>query len=57
MKTLSILAADTGLTNIQAIVALVDFRSGKTVPDSAQAPPWRASRYESIKANLSDLKK
>ncbi len=52
-----VLAADTGLTNIQVILSPVDFRKGKTVPDSGQAPPWRASLYEKIKNALSDLKK
>jgi len=57
MKKLFILAADTGLTNIQVIVSPPDFRAGKTVPDTGQAPPWRASLYANIKAGLSDLKK
>ena len=57
MKKLFILAADTGLTNIQVIVSPPDFRAGKTVPDTGQAPPWRASLYAKIKASLAGLKK
>jgi len=57
MKKLSILAADTGLTNIQVIVSPADFRAGKTVPDTGQAPPWKASLYAKIKASLAGLKK
>ena len=55
-EDLFVLAADTGLTNIQAILSPVDFRAGKTVPESGQAPPWRASLYAAIKTSLSDLK-
>ena len=55
-EDLFVLAADTRLTNIQAILSPVDFRAGKTVPDSGQAPSWRASLYAKIKAALTDLK-
>jgi murein L,D-transpeptidase YafK len=56
-EDLFVLAADTGLTNIQAILSPVDFRAGKTVPDAGQAPPWRGSLYAAIKTSLSELKK
>jgi len=56
-EDLFVLAADTGLTNIHAILSPVDFRAGKTVPESGQAPPWRASLYAAIKTSLRDLKK
>jgi hypothetical protein len=55
-EDLFVLAADTGLTNIQAILSPVDFRESKTVPDSGQAPPWRASLYATIKSSLSELR-
>jgi murein L,D-transpeptidase YafK len=56
-EDLFVLAADTGLTNIQAILSPVDFRAGKTVPDPGHGPLWRASLYAKIEAALNDLKK
>jgi murein L,D-transpeptidase YafK len=56
-EDLFVLAADTGPTNIQVVVSPVDFRAGKTVPDSGRAPTWRASLYATIKTSLGDLKK
>lgn len=54
-----VLAAITGLKNIQVILSPVDFRGGKTVKLGADAPQWIGRLYENIKTELSkyDTKK
>lgn len=54
-EDLFVLAADTGLKNIEVVLTPVDFRLGKNLPKAASLPPWSESLYESIKARLRDL--
>ena len=54
-EDLFVLAADTGLKNIEVVLTPVDFRLGKNFPKAASFPPWSESLYESIKARLRDL--
>ena len=56
-EDLFVLAADTGLTNITVVLSPVDFRLGKSLPQSLRLPPWTASLYASIKTNLSRLER
>lgn len=50
-----VLAADTGIENITVILAPVDFRQGKTVPDDAKRTDWSDSLYETIRARLREF--
>ena len=54
-EDLFVLAADTGLTNIEVVLTPVDFRRGKTLPKSANLPAWSATLYETIRARLREL--
>ncbi|MSU60121.1 MAG: hypothetical protein EXS35_18450 [Pedosphaera sp.] len=54
-EDLFVLAADTGIEHITVILAPVDFRAGKTVPDSAKLPDWIKPRYQEIKTRLAEL--
>ena len=54
-ENLFVLAADTGLKNIEVVLTPVDFRLGKNLPKAASLPPWSESLYESIKTRLRDL--
>jgi hypothetical protein len=54
-EDLFMLAADTGLTNVTAIIAPVDFRNGKSVPPSITLPAWTSSLYTQIKLQLASL--
>lgn len=54
-EDLFVLAADTGLANLQVILTPVDFRSGKTLPATVTLPPWTDSLYASIRAELARL--
>jgi hypothetical protein len=54
-EDLFVLAADTGLTNVTAIIAPVDFRKGKTVPESIKLPAWTSALYFQIKVQLAQL--
>ena len=56
-EDLFVLAADTGLTNITVVLAPVDFRLGKTVPESAKLPDWTGPLYQQIKSRLAELPK
>jgi len=51
-EDLFVLAADTGLSNVTVIIAPVDFRKGKTVPESAAVPDWASLLYSQIKVQL-----
>jgi hypothetical protein len=54
-EDLFVLAADTGLTNVTAIIAPVDFRKGKSVPQSIKLPAWTSALYSQIKIQLTLL--
>ena len=54
-EDLFVLAADTGLTNIEVVLTPVDFRRGKTLPTAANLPAWSENLYETIRARLRDL--
>jgi hypothetical protein len=54
-QDLFVLAADTGITNINVILSPVDFRKVKTVPPSDKLPAWTDALYQSIKSNLNEL--
>jgi hypothetical protein len=51
-EELFVLAAITGLRNIQVILSPVDFRDGKTAKPTADTPAWIESLYENIKKEL-----
>lgn len=54
-EDLFVLAADTGLQNIGVIVTPVDFRTGKSAPNSASLPGWYDELYAQIKKELAVL--
>ncbi len=54
-EDLFVLAADTGIEKITVILAPVDFRAGKTVPEVAKLPPWTTQLYQEIKSRLAEL--
>jgi hypothetical protein len=54
-EDLFVLAADTGVTNVNIIIAPVDFRKGKSVPPSIKLPAWTSALYTQIKMQLSQL--
>jgi murein L,D-transpeptidase YafK len=54
-EDLFILAADTGLQNMTAILAPVDFRAGAAVSKAAKLPDWSGTLYAEIKTRLADL--
>ena len=54
-EDLFVLAADTGIERITVILSPVDFRTGKTVPDSAKLPGWTKPLYQEIKTRLAAL--
>lgn len=54
-EDLFVLAADTGLKNMAVILAPVDFRAGKTLPNDLKLPPWTRPLYQEIKARLAEL--
>ena len=54
-EDLFVLAADTGLTNVSVIIAPVDFRKGKSVPQQVKLPDWADALYSQIKAELATL--
>jgi murein L,D-transpeptidase YafK len=51
-EDLFVLAADTGLKNIEVVLAPVDFRSGAAVPLGAVLPEWSGALYSEIKSHL-----
>ena len=52
---LFVLTADTGVSNVKVILSPVDFRAGKSLPETNQLPAWTADLYEQIKARLAEL--
>lgn len=54
-EDLFVLAADTGLKNITAILTPVDFRRGRAVPKDVRLPAWTAGLYSQIQTNLAVL--
>jgi hypothetical protein len=54
-EDLFVLAADTELRNVLVILAPVDFRSGKSVSESARLPAWTQDLYTQIKSRLTAL--
>jgi hypothetical protein len=55
VEDLFVLAADTGIKNITVLLAPVDFRAGKTLPESAKLPEWAGPLYQEIKTRLAAL--
>lgn len=55
VEDLFVLAADTGIKNITVILAPVDFRAGKAVPEAAKLPEWTGPLYQEIKTRLAAL--
>ena len=54
-EELFVLAADTKIENITVILAPVDFRAGKTLPENAKLPSWTESLYPEIKTRLAEF--
>jgi murein L,D-transpeptidase YafK len=54
-EELFVLAADTKIENMAVIIAPVDFRAGKTLPENAKLPSWTESLYPEIKARLAEF--
>ena len=54
-EDLFVLAADTGLDNLTAILAPVDFREGRAVAANADLPEWTETLYAQIKTRLVEL--
>ena len=54
-EDLFVLAADTGIRKITVILSPVDFRSGKTVPQSVRLPEWTTQLYKEIRSRLAEL--
>jgi murein L,D-transpeptidase YafK len=54
-EDLFVLAADTGLQNIQVILSPVDFRTGASVPNATKLPDWTNALYSEIRARLAAL--
>ena len=54
-EDLFVLAAETGLNNIEIVLTPVDFRSGKSLPKAVNLPTWSETLYETIRAKLRDL--
>jgi len=55
VEDLFVLAADTGLRNISAILSPVDFRRGKANSPGVKLPPWTDLLYAEIRAKLREL--
>ena len=54
-EELFVLAADTGITNIEVIIAPVDFRAGKKLPENTKLTPWIGKHHEQIKSRLAEF--
>ena len=54
-EELFVLAADTKIENMTAIIAPMDFRAGKQLPQNAKLPPWTESLYPEIKRRLAEF--
>ena len=55
VEDLFVLAADTGLKNLEVIISPVDFRAGKAVPPATSLPAWSKELYGGIKAKLAEF--
>lgn len=55
VEDLFVLAADTGLKNISVILAPMDFRAGKSLPNALKLPSWTDALYEEIQRRLAEL--
>ena len=56
-EELFVLAARTGLRNINVILSPVDFRDGKIAKPLGNTPQWLDGLYEIIKTELSQYEK
>jgi hypothetical protein len=56
-EELFVLAARTGLRNINVILSPVDFRDGKIAKPRGKTPQWLEGLYETIKTELSKYEK
>lgn len=54
-EDLFVLAADTDIEKITVILAPLDFRAGKSLPDNTALPDWTKELYPQIKARLTEL--
>jgi hypothetical protein len=54
-EELFVLAAETGLKNINVLLAPVDFRTGAAVPNAGSLPAWTKPLYEDIRGRLAEL--
>jgi len=54
-EDLFVLTADTGLPDVMVIIAPVDFRKGKSVPQSIKLPGWTGTLYSQINTRIADL--
>ncbi len=54
-EELFVLAADVKIENMTVIIAPVDFRAGKTLPENAKLPPWTETLYPEIKSRLAEF--
>ena len=54
-EDLFVLAADTGIKKITVILAPVDFRAGKALPEDARTNAWTPALYTEIKTHLAKL--
>ncbi len=54
-EELFVLAAETGLDNVELLISPVDFRRGHRVPSSADVPPWTQSLYGELHRSLAEL--
>lgn len=56
IEDLFVLAADTGIENIEVILSPVDFRARALPPDMPPTPPWTPALYARIREQLSHLR-
>lgn len=54
-EDLFVLAADTGLQKISAVLSPVDFRRGKSASSASSLPSWTGSLYSQIQDRLKEL--
>jgi murein L,D-transpeptidase YafK len=54
-EELFVLAADTKIENMTVIIAPVDFRAGKTLPENTKLPPWTETLDPEIKSRLAEF--
>ena len=56
-EDLFVMAAETGIENIQVILSPVDFRLRRSPSDLPKAPLWTAELYRQIEAEMTKLRK